>query len=184
MTYYRIEEERYPIRELQRYLLGLSYRHSAIPPLSIDGIYGEETREAVIAFQAYARLPETGVVNYTTWTALYAAYLASIPTRPPLLPLPDFPINSGSEGHSVTVLQSFLNRLATFLTSLPPTPITGQYTRTTSENVKRLQKRYGMTADGEVTAELWKRITDDEKALRTTEEQAAVPAPPASDHSP
>ena len=42
-----------------------------IPQLTQDGIYGAQTQNAVEAFQSYAGLPVTGVVDERTWNALY-----------------------------------------------------------------------------------------------------------------
>ena len=45
-----------------------------IPPVSIDGIYGQQTRAAVLAVQRRFRLPETGNVDATTWDKIYDQY--------------------------------------------------------------------------------------------------------------
>ena len=42
-----------------------------IPSLAVDGIFGPATEAAVTAFQRWAELPQTGVVNNTTWSRLY-----------------------------------------------------------------------------------------------------------------
>jgi peptidoglycan hydrolase-like protein with peptidoglycan-binding domain len=42
-----------------------------IPPLTIDGIYGNATRNAVIAAQRRFNLPQTGIVNAATWDEIY-----------------------------------------------------------------------------------------------------------------
>lgn len=47
---------------------------SSVPVITVDGIYGTRTRDAVFAFQRYAELPQTGAVNRTTWDALYNQY--------------------------------------------------------------------------------------------------------------
>ena len=44
---------------------------SAIPSVSVDGIYGPATRDAVLAAQRYFGLPETGNVDINTWDAIY-----------------------------------------------------------------------------------------------------------------
>ena len=44
---------------------------SEIPPVSIDGIFGANTRNAVIAAQRRFGLPQTGVVDFDTWEAIY-----------------------------------------------------------------------------------------------------------------
>lgn len=41
------------------------------PPVVPDGIYGENTRLAVVAFQKYMGIEETGIVNYETWQLLF-----------------------------------------------------------------------------------------------------------------
>jgi peptidoglycan hydrolase-like protein with peptidoglycan-binding domain len=49
----------------------LSAYISEIPPLSVDGIFGQGTRAAVLAAQRRFRLPETGVVDAATWDEIY-----------------------------------------------------------------------------------------------------------------
>lgn len=59
------------VRQLQ-YMLGvLSEYIDNIPPLAIDGIFGSETRAAVLAFQRFAGLAVDGIVGSATWSALY-----------------------------------------------------------------------------------------------------------------
>jgi hypothetical protein len=45
-----------------------------IPPLNVDGIFGSNTRAAVLAAQRRFRLPETGVVDARTWDEIYDQY--------------------------------------------------------------------------------------------------------------
>lgn len=59
------------VRQLQYMLSILSSYISEIPPLSVDGIYGSDTRAAVLAAQRRFRLAETGIVDATTWTRIY-----------------------------------------------------------------------------------------------------------------
>ena len=42
-----------------------------MPNVSVDGIYGTVTRNAVLAAQRRFGLPETGVVTATTWNEIY-----------------------------------------------------------------------------------------------------------------
>ena len=62
------------VRLLQYMLSVLSAHISTIPPLSVDGIYGQETRAAVLAAQRRFNLPETGTVGAQTWDAIYDQY--------------------------------------------------------------------------------------------------------------
>lgn len=62
------------VRLLQYMLSVLSSHIPEIPPLSVDGIYGQATRAAVLAAQRRFRLPETGTVGAQTWNAIYDQY--------------------------------------------------------------------------------------------------------------
>ena len=62
------------VRLLQYMLSVLSNYIPAIPPVSVDGIYGPQTRAAVLAVQGRFGLPETGVVDATTWNMIYNQY--------------------------------------------------------------------------------------------------------------
>lgn len=59
------------VRHLQYMLSILSSYIPQIPPVTIDGVYGPNTRNAVLAAQRYFRLPETGIVDENTWDEIY-----------------------------------------------------------------------------------------------------------------
>ena len=62
------------VRVLQYMLTVLASFYSDIPAPAQDGIYGEDTRQAVLAFQRNQSLPQTGIVDAAVWQALYQAY--------------------------------------------------------------------------------------------------------------
>ena len=58
-----------------QYMLAILSRYIPnIPPVSVDGIYGQATRAAVLAAQRRFGLPETGSVDTSTWDAIYDQY--------------------------------------------------------------------------------------------------------------
>ena len=59
------------IRHLQYMLSILSTFIPQIPDVSIDGIFGPKTRDAVLAAQRWFGLPETGQVDDDTWDEIY-----------------------------------------------------------------------------------------------------------------
>ena len=59
------------VEHLQYMLSVLSAYIPEIPPVAIDGVFGNATREAVIAAQRRFGLPQTGVVNSQTWDEIY-----------------------------------------------------------------------------------------------------------------
>lgn len=64
----RVEQLQYMLRVLSAYI-------SQIPPIAVDGIFGPATREAVLAAQRRFGLPQTGIVNYDTWEAIYNQFI-------------------------------------------------------------------------------------------------------------
>lgn len=62
------------VRLLQYMLSVLSNYIQSIPPVTVDGIYGQQTRAAVLAAQRRFRLPETGTVGAQTWDEIYSQY--------------------------------------------------------------------------------------------------------------
>ena len=60
----RVEHLQYMLSVLAAYI-------PEIPSLTVDGIFGSQTRNAVIAAQRRFGLPQTGAVNYATWEAIY-----------------------------------------------------------------------------------------------------------------
>ena len=62
------------VEHLQYMLSVLSEYISDIPPLTVDGIYGPATRNAVLAAQRRFGLPQTGEVDFRTWDEIYDQY--------------------------------------------------------------------------------------------------------------
>ena len=59
------------VEHLQYMLSVLSAYIPQIPEISVDGIFGPATRNAVIAAQQRFGLPQTGIVDYNTWDDIY-----------------------------------------------------------------------------------------------------------------
>ena len=64
------------VRQMQQQLARISKTYPAIPTIRADGIYGEDTADAVRVFQSVFGLPVTGVVDYNTWYEISAIYVA------------------------------------------------------------------------------------------------------------
>ena len=61
--------------QLLQYMLSiLSSYIPTIPPVNVDGVFGQGTRAAVLAAQRRFQLPETGSVDVTTWDEIYDQY--------------------------------------------------------------------------------------------------------------
>ena len=64
------------VRTIQHQLNAISNTYSAIPKVIEDGVYGEETAQAVRTFQSVFGLPVNGEVNFPTWYRISDIYVA------------------------------------------------------------------------------------------------------------
>lgn len=55
------------VYQLQEQLNTIATAYPALPAMTVDGIYGEDTKASVRAFQSIFGLPATGIVDYATW---------------------------------------------------------------------------------------------------------------------
>lgn len=84
------------VRQLQFMLRVLSEYINDIPPVAEDGIFGPQTRNAVIAFQRFAGLTPDGIVGPATWSALYDRVSAIVGASNQLSPqYPGSPLSFG-----------------------------------------------------------------------------------------
>ena len=86
------------VEHLQYMLSVLAAYIPEIPDITVDGIFGPATRNAVIAAQRRFDLPQTGVVDYDTWDEIYDQFsgIETISWRDP----EDFPYTSAIIGNT------------------------------------------------------------------------------------
>lgn len=63
------------VEQMQEQLNAISNNYPLIPRIAVDGIYGEETQNAVEVFQEIFGLPVTGIVDYRTWYKIQEIYV-------------------------------------------------------------------------------------------------------------
>ncbi len=63
------------VKTMQEQLNRIAAVYSAIPKISVDGIYGPKTAAAVKTFQNIFSLPATGIVNRATWYKISQIYV-------------------------------------------------------------------------------------------------------------
>lgn len=151
---------------LQYYIDFLSAYYDDIPSLAVDGIFGEETENAVYAIQSAFDLPVDGLVGEQTWNAIVSAYrgiLETIPiryTEGNIIPFQGTILREGDESETVRVLQEYLNYIAAYIPEIPSTSPTGYFGSRTRASVEAIQRAYGLPVTGYVNAITWRYITD------------------------
>lgn len=63
------------VRQIQEQLNRVGDNYRKIPKLAVDGIYGENTANAVKIFQEIFDMPRTGVVDFPTWYKISDMYV-------------------------------------------------------------------------------------------------------------
>ena len=154
------------IYNLQRYLRQLSRFDSDIPSVDEDGIFGEETRASLAAFQQKYGLPVTGTADPDTWARLFNEYLATVEarTRPdPVYLFPRFPadysVGRGDENLLVGVIQYLLREITTLYgRDSSALPLNGVFDEITEQAVKDFQTVNRLPPDGRVDRVTWNRL--------------------------
>ena len=105
------------VRTLQYMINVISEFNNNIPSVSIDGIFGEETENAVKAFQNEYNIEPSGKVRNDTWDLMYrivkntydSILFNSNGLEVRTLPYPGYILKIGSTGEDVRVLQDYIN---------------------------------------------------------------------------
>lgn len=150
---------------VQTRLNRISANFPAIPKITpTNGIYNENTENAVRAFQEIFDLAPDGVVGRSTWYRIQYIYngvkrlsdlnsegltLGEIPSVYPEA------LSLGSKGSAVRVLQYYLSYVAQFVGSVLPVEVDGVFGEATRDSVISFQRTYGLPADGIVGEITW-----------------------------
>lgn len=63
------------VRQIQEQLNAIANAYPALPKISVDGVFGESTQNAVKKFQQIFGLPATGIIDYSTWYEIQEIYV-------------------------------------------------------------------------------------------------------------
>ena len=154
------------VSSLQYYLSYLSDFYNSIPRVSVDGIFGQSTADAVRAAQREFGLNIDGIVGEDTWRAIYNAYIGIVATIPlqyvegNTVPFPGVFLRIGVEDDSVRLLQEYLNFISRYIPEIPAVNPTGYFGTRTEEAVVAFQNYYGVTPSGIVGPVVWGGIID------------------------
>ncbi|MBP3496115.1 MAG: peptidoglycan-binding protein [Clostridia bacterium] len=151
--------------ELQYLLSLIGEYNNEIPRISIDGIFGAGTKDAVIAFQRAYGLDETGEVNIATWDRLYREYVGILESLPEgyfssnTIPYPGTVLRLGSQGEGVRALQEYLNYIGNTYTQIPKLDVDGVFGVGTEAAVLAYKNIFGLGEQPIVSASTWDSIT-------------------------
>ena len=158
-----IGDERSRIRQIQERLRVISKGEPRVKPVFIDGIYGDETREAVRNVQEISEIAVTGEIDRETHEAIFAladtleAKSAPSPYRPKFGSFEGGAISPGDDFDDVYLLQMLLRELSLkddrFFVD-----INGVVDDKTESAVRLLQGLIGATEDGRFIVTEWNAL--------------------------
>ena len=146
------------VRTLQIRLNRISTNYPSIPKIALtNGIFSNDTEDAVIEFQRIFNLEQDGIVGRATWYKVLTVYNAvkklneliseGVTLDEVTLQFPEV-LKYGDQGLYVSIMQYYLNFIAAFDTRLNDIPINGVYDEAMVELVKEFQKTRGIKEDG------------------------------------
>lgn len=146
------------VERIQRQLNRISRNYPLIPKIqSVDGIFGADTRDAVIAFQSTFNLEPDGIVGKQTWYKIQYIYvavkkLAQIDSEG--LKYSDIQkqfttaLSFGDTGEPVQALQYYLKYVGIYNQALTPIEVTGTFDSATEQALRSFQTFYGLEPTG------------------------------------
>jgi len=174
--------------ELQFILNYIASFFTDVPKVIENGVYREDTRRSVEAFQRQNGLTADGIVGPSTWRKLYDVYHAirgSLPPgppdgvpQPPIPPYPGVLLRNGSRGNDVRIMQTLLNEIGQVYTAIQPRlSVDGIFGPNTQRAVTAFQRQFGLTADGIIGPITWYRIVDVYNLLPSVSPPSSHPYP-------
>jgi len=152
------------VRLMQTYLNTIRIVYPSIPYLVVDGIFGDATRRAVVAFQQQFLLTPDGIIGPITWNKIVEQFMLVTGNTSVALEYPGTPLRIGSTGSSVRLMQQFLSDLRSPYPSLPAVAVDGIFGPNTQAAVIKFQTLFGLTPDGIIGPITWYAIIEQRNA--------------------
>lgn len=153
------------ILEIQNYLINIRNTYPSLPLIEPTGVYDQETRNAVIAFQNIKGLPPTGSVDLRTGNELVREnneYLrrTQTPVRIPFSSSDFQNVKIGDQRDLVYALKIMLNSFNRRFSNYIELQITDIYDEKTEEVVRLFQERSMLPVTGIVDIETWNALVN------------------------
>ncbi len=159
------------VQTIQIRLNRISQNYPLIPKINpVNGVFNENTENAVKQFQQIFNLTQDGVVGKATWYKIQFLYvnvkrLAELESEG--ISLQEISkqfetvLQEGNTGDSVRVLQYYLSVLNLSNPEIPPVEIDGVFGPSTKNAVIAFQRLNGLTQDGIVGRNTWNLMYND-----------------------
>lgn len=166
------EHNSQPIRSLQYMLNQLAIHNDVLVRLTVDGIFGERTLEAVMVFQRENGLPVTGTVDLTTWNAIRDAYvhvelMYGFPPALNVLPNGAYTAVEGQTCEVLRIVQAMFGSLNKVMSNFSPCQMNCCNDGETYQNIREVQRLAALPVTGVLDRATWAYMVQLYQALVT-----------------
>ena len=161
---YRMNNKAAAVREIQRFLLVVAQRNMEMPHITVDGVYSEETAEAVRIFQRSREIDTTGKVDFETFQLLFSEakeITENEERKGRVVSHESFPLKLGSSGVAVASLNNLLRELSVYYPKSDKKPFGSFYSRDTYDWVILMQRQLLEEESGEVSLRFFDMLTEE-----------------------
>ena len=158
---YTEDEKKNVVLELQKYLNEILKSDPDFLQLTVDGVYGPETKDAVVKFCEEHDLPTNGEVDKQIWDKIIEVYNEySVDVIKPLSAFPsiEYIMTPNDNNMLVSMLQVMLQALGLRYRNCPMVNVTGIYDDLTVDGVKNIQNIVQTEPTGSVNLITWNHI--------------------------
>jgi len=147
------------VRQVQSRLNKVGERHSSIPRINEDGIFGPKTYDAIVAFQKLFSLNPDGVVGPLTWDKLMQESYSNAENTCIMPPFDGVSIRPGTTGETVRQMQCCLNRVGQSYPEMSQLVEDGVFGVRTLTVITTFQRIFGLVPDGIVGSLTWTALS-------------------------
>lgn len=153
-----------PVSSLQHMLRSLAQVYPDLTELAVDGVFGEQTLEAVMRFQRKFGLPVTGVVDQSSWNAIRDRWLETEGENAESRAVRAFPsegvrLEEGSDREYMILPQTMFQVLSRQFEGIVPDQADGFHGHASAQNAKWLQKAAGRPQTGVMDRATWDALS-------------------------
>ena len=152
-----------PVRSLQTFLRKIAQHNTKIPLVIPDGIYAEQTQNAVSGFQGNYGLPVTGVTDFDTWKKIVEIYdslpqTLHLPDIRCLFPHSNYRITANQTADCLYLIQAMMTIISNHHPHVGALEISGTHTPDSVEVVKNIQNIANLEPNGVIDVDTYNAI--------------------------
>ncbi|QSX07370.1 peptidoglycan-binding protein [Sedimentibacter sp. zth1] len=151
------------VRLIQYYVRAIACYYGDIPLIELTSYFGPETTEAVKAIEKKFNIIVDGVVGIQTLATLDKTYKKIYSEIPEgcfknKTIYPGYLLSKGMGDKSVTLMQTYLEKISQYYPSIPKVTVTGIFDEQTEEAVRAIQREYLGIDTGLIGPATWGQI--------------------------